>query len=361
MAEKLKDMFFTRESMNAFAGAVQESCPEFDKERFIELVFSEGFADLELMDRMSHTTRCLQRTLAGSFQEAVVALIGAAPHVKGFEAMCLPDYIAQFGMEHWDLSLRSLGKIGRHITGELAIRPFLDKDPEKVLPYLREWMEQDAVPLRRLASEGSRPRLPWAMALPRFKKDPRLILPILEKLKDDPSENVRRSVANHVNDISKDNPDIALELCSRWYGTSANVDKVVKHACRTLLKAGDSRALQIFGYSDPSGMRATNLILESDTITVGDDLRFTFKLEMKAEGKVRLEYAISYVKAQGKLSRKVFKLTENTFPAGTRNLRRKHSFADMSTRKHYPGIHHLGIILNGEEKAHVTFEVHRPS
>lgn len=361
MAERLKDMFFTRESMNAFAAAIRDSFPEFDRERFFELVFSEEFNDLELKDRMSHTTRCLNKTLPGSYSEAVEILIRAAPHVKGFEAMCLPDYLAQFGMQDWDLSLRALGRIGRNITGEMAIRPFLDKDPDKVLPYLWGWAEQEAVPLRRLASEGTRPRLPWAMALPRFKKDPSMIIPILEKLKDDPSEDVRRSVANHVNDISKDNPDIALDLCARWYGTSASVDKIVKHACRTLLKAGDSRALRIFGYSDPAGMRVRNLTLESDAIFIGDDVRFTFTLAIQVEGKVRVEYAISYVKAQGKLSRKVFKLTENFYPAGTRDFKRKHSFADMSTRKHHPGIHRLGIIVNGEEKAHASFEVHRQS
>ena len=359
MAERLKDMFFSRESMDAFAAAIQDSCSEFEKERFLELVFSDEFAALELKERMSHTTRCLHKTLPCTFPEAVEILARAAPHVKGFEAMCLPDFIAQYGLKDWDVSLKALGRIGRRITGELAIRPFLDKDPERVLPYLWEWTEQDAVPLRRLASEGSRPRLPWAMALPRFKKDPSMTLPILEKLKDDPSEDVRRSVANHVNDISKDNPDIALELCGRWYGQSANVDRIVKHACRTLLKAGDSRALQIFGYSDPAGMRVENLKLEAEAISIGDDLRFAFVLELQAEGKVRLEYAISYVKAQGKLSRKVFKLAECVYPAGPRNFKRKHSFADMSTRKHYPGIHYLAIIVNGEEKSQAAFEVHR--
>jgi 3-methyladenine DNA glycosylase AlkC len=362
MAERLKDMFLTRESMEAFAAAIQDSYPDFDKERFYELVFSGGFAELKLKDRMSHTTRCLQKTLPGSFPEAVEVLIRAVPHVAGFEAMCLPDFIAQFGFnDDWDLSLKALGRISRRITGELAIRPFLDKDPDRVLPYLWEWTDDEAPVLRRLASEGSRPRLPWAMALPRFKKNPGVILPILEKLKDDPSEDVRRSVANHVNDISKDNPDIALELCSRWYGKSANVDKIVKHACRTLLKAGDSRALQIFGYSDPAGIQVKNLTLETDAVFIGDDLRFVFALKLKAEGKVRLEYAISYVKSQGKLSRKVFKLAESSYPAGTRNFKRKHSFADMSTRKHFPGIHHLGIIVNGEEKAHASFEVHSQS
>ena len=359
MAERLKDMFFTQESMTAFADAIRKVYPEFDTGGFKERVFDESFEDKEVKDRMSHTTRCLQQFLPGSYSDTLEVLVGAAAHVKGFEAMCLPDYIAQFGLDEWDLSLDALGRIGRRITGELAIRPFLAKDPERVLPYLKSWSKDESRQLRRLASEGTRPRLPWAMSLPRFKKDPRMILPLLEKLKDDESEDVRRSVANHLNDISKDNPDIALEVCAAWYGQSDNTDRIVKHACRTLLKAGDKRALQIFGYSDPSTMRVENLRLEHGTIAIGDDLRVTYDLILEEGGKARLEYAVSYVKANGKQSRKVFKQTENEYAPGTYSFKRRHSFADMSTRRHYPGTHRVEIVVNGEEKASADFEVTR--
>jgi 3-methyladenine DNA glycosylase AlkC len=359
MAERLKDMFFTQESMTAFADAIRKVYPEFDTEGFKELVFDESFEDKEVKDRMSHTTRCLQQFLPESYPDALEVLVGAAPHVRSFEAMCLPDTIGQFGLDEWDLSLDALGHIGRRITGELAIRPFLDRDPEKVLPYLLSWSEDESPQLRRLVSEGTRPRLPWAMALPRFKKDPRMILPLLEKLKDDESEDVRRSVANHLNDISKDNPDIALEVCAGWYGQSENTDRILKHACRTLLKGGDKRALQIFGYSDPSTMRVENLRLEADTIAIGNELRFSYDLILEEGGKVRLEYAVCFVKARGRRSRKVFKQTENRYAPGTYSFKRRHSFADMSTRRHYPGTHRLEILVNGEEKAGTPFEITR--
>jgi 3-methyladenine DNA glycosylase AlkC len=234
-------MFFTQESMAAFAEAIRKVYPEFHIGRFKERVFDDSFEDKELKERMSHTTRCLKETLPESYAAALEVLVQAAPHVKGFEALCLPDYIGQFGLDDWDMSLEALGRIGRYITGELAIRPFLARDPERVLPYLTSWSEDEIPHLRRLASEGTRPRLPWAMALPRFKKDPRMNLPLLEKLKDDESEDVRRSVANHLNDISKDNPDIALEVCAMWYGQSQNTDRIVKHACRTLLNPVEGR------------------------------------------------------------------------------------------------------------------------
>ncbi len=241
MADNLKDRFFTRESMEAFAGVIQRYYPKFNPSRFLEMVLDETFSGLELKERMGHTTRCLQLTLPADYADALGVLVQAAPHVKGFEAMCLPDYIEQFGMNRWDLSLRALGEIGRNISGEFALRPFLKKDPQRVIPYLHTWTKDKALLLRRLASEGSRPRLPWAMALPAFKKDPTPILPILEILKDDESEDVRRSVANHLNDISKDNPEIALDVCGKWYGKAEHTDKIVKHACRTLLKAGDKK------------------------------------------------------------------------------------------------------------------------
>ncbi len=357
MAERLKDMFFTRSSMKTFAETIQRFYPEFDTEKFIRLVFDETFAVKELMDKMRHTTQCLKKTLPESYEEALAIIKKAAPYTKGFEALSLPDYVATFGMEDWDLSLPALYHFTKYSTSELAIRPFLAKDPEKVMTLMTDWAEDEDPKVRRFASEGCRPRLPWAMALPGFKKDPSLILPVLEKLKNDESEDVRRSVANNLNDISKDNPDVALEICERWHGLSKNTDKIVKHACRTMLKAGDKRALLIFGYSDPSTMCMKNFKLEKTKINIGENVRFSFDLAIKVKSKVRLEYAISYVKAKGQHSKKVFKITENDYAPGTIAISRKHSLADMSTRKHFPGKHHIAIIVNGVEMGRVSFEL----
>ncbi len=357
MPDRLKDVFFTRDSMAAFAGIIQRYFSEFNQTLFMKWVFDDTFAGLELKARMSHTTRCLRRALPDKYTDALEVLVQAAPHVKGFEAMCLPDTIEQFGMNDWDRSLKALGKIGRHITGEFALRPFLNKDPDRVIPYLYSWAKDKSPILRRLASEGTRPRLPWAAALPSFKKNPTPILPILEILKDDESEDVRRSVANHLNDISKDNPDIALEVCGQWYGKAEHTDKIVKHACRTLLKAGDKKALSIFGYGDPDQIKVHNMRLDAATFSIGSELSFAFDMFLKKSSKVRLEYAITYAKAKGKRTRKVFKVAEGVYPAGARSFKRKHSFADMSTRKHYAGAHTLSILANGEEKANSCFEV----
>jgi 3-methyladenine DNA glycosylase AlkC len=357
MAERLKDMFFTQSSMKTFAEIIQRFYSEFDTKKFIRLVFDDTFADKELKDKMRHTTQCLAKTLPEAYGEALAILKEATPHAKGFEALSLPDFVATYGMEDWDLSLPALYHFTKYSTSELAIRPFLVKDPQRVMALMTEWAEDENPKVRRFASEGCRPRLPWAMALPKFKKDPSPILPVLEKLKNDESEDVRRSVANNLNDISKDNPEVVLEICKRWHGQSKNTDKIVKHACRTMLKAGDKRALLIFGYSDPSTMDVENYKFEKIKLKIGENVRFSFDLTLKKKSRVRLEYAIFYVKAKGQLSKKVFKITENDYAPGTTTISRKHSLADMSTRKHYPGIHHLSIIVNGVEMAKASFEL----
>lgn len=357
MAERLKNMFFTQSSANAFAKIIQRFYPAFDEKKFMQLVFDETFEHKELLDKMHHTTQCLKKTLPESYEEALPILQKAAPHIKGFEALTLPDYVASYGLEDLDLSLSALYHFTKYSTSELAIRPFLAKEPEKVMALMYEWAEDENPKVRRFASEGCRPRLPWAMALPGFKKDPSLILPVLEKLKNDESEDVRRSVANNLNDISKDNPDVTLAICKRWHGQSENTDKIVKHACRTLLKAGDQRALLIFGYSDPSTMSLQNFKLANTKIRIGEDVHFSFDLVLKEKSRVRLEYAISYVKARGQLAKKVFKITENDYNPGIITISKKHSLADMSTRKHFPGIHHIAILVNGKEMAQAPFEL----
>ncbi|UCE41388.1 MAG: hypothetical protein JSV17_18485 [Candidatus Aminicenantes bacterium] len=357
MAERLKDMFFTRESIDKFADTIKLHYSDFEKSEFLKHMFDESFEAKELLDKMKHTTKCLFDTLPKPYKKALDILIKAAPDVKGFEAMALPDFVATYGMDDWDLSLPALRHFTQYYSSELAIRPFLAKDPEKGMTTMAAWAEDKNPKVRRLASEGCRPRLPWAMALPKFKKDPSLVLPILEKLKDDVSEDVRRSVANNLNDISKDNPKLALGICENWYGQSEKVDKIVKHACRTLLKAGDKRALAIFGYSDPDLISVENLSLDKEALNIGDVLTFSFDIIVTKKSKVRLEYAVYFVKAKDKLSKKVFKITEKDYESGSFSIARKQSFIEQTTRKHYPGIHQISIIVNGEEKAKASFEL----
>jgi len=359
MAEKLKDKFFTEKSIDEFANTIKKFYTKFNKKKFVELIYDDEWAQKELMERMRHTTRCLRETLPDDYSKALDVLLEAAPLVKGCEAITLPDYVEQYGMQNWEESLPALGFFTKYSSSEFAIRPYLDQQPERVMEVMSGWAEDEDDKVRRFASEGCRPRLPWATALPKFKGDPSPILPVLEKLKNDESEFVRRSVANNLNDISKDHPDTALEICERWYGDSKETDWIVKHACRTLLKGGNKRALKLFGYHDPSTMQVVDLTLDEQTVAIGSDLHFAFSLLVEGDEarKIRLEYGIDFVKSSGKRSRKVFKITENDYEPGTHAFKRKQTFMDMSTRKHFAGTHSVAIIVNGEEKASASFEV----
>jgi len=361
MAERLKDTFFTEASINALAEAIAKCYPPFEKKTFVRSVLDQEFRQLELKQMMRHTTERLRPMLPKSFRRAVKVLMEAAPNVTGFEAMCLPDFVELYGLDDWDLSMQALALFTKYSSSEFAIRPFIKRDARRAMAFMGKLAEDDDPKVRRFASEGCRPRLPWAMALPQFKRDPSPILPILEKLNDDDSEFVRRSVANNLNDISKDHPEWVLSTCEQWHGRSERTDWIIKHACRTMLKAGERRAMLLFGFGDPNRINVAELRLGKKTLKIGNKLGFSFQIRVTTKKKcqVRLEYAVFFAKAQGKVSKKVFKITENTYTPGEHSFTRRHSFADMSTRKHHPGKHDIAIIVNGVEKARATLRLVR--
>lgn len=359
MAEPLRNLFFTPESIQHMARVFQQSYARFDTARFLALVFDDRWASLELKERMHHTARALHATLPENYAEALAILRPVAPQITGFDALTIPDYVELFGQNDWELSMESFGYFTQYASCEFAVRPFLHKDPEHAMKWVLRWACSRDPNVRRLASEGTRPRLPWAMALPRFRKDPTLILPVLELLKNDESEMVRRSVANNLNDISKDHPELVLELAGKWRGQSAEVDAVLKHALRGLLKAGNPRAMALFGFDHAAGVRASNLRIEPASPRIGEYFTFTFALDVDGDGatKVRLEYRVEYVKSRGKPSRKVFQIGERTWPHGRHTLRKRHTLQDQSTRKHYPGVHTLTVVVNGQEQVAASFDV----
>ena len=363
MAKRLKDRFFTEDSVREFAEVLKRHYPELDDEELVRLLTEDSFKELELMAMGRRATECLAGLLPKSYKKSVKILTKAAPEVKGFESFCLPTFVETRGLEDWETSMPAMRVFTQYSSSEFSIRPFLLQDPERAIAYLLELADDEHPNVRRFASEGCRPRLPWAVALPEFKKDPAPILPILEKLKDDDSEFVRTSVANNLNDISKDHPDVVLDICERWQGDSKNTDWIIKRACRTMLKAGNTRAMRLFGFGDPKSMEVTGLELAASTVPIGGDTRFSFTLVMKTKKpcKVRLEYSIGYVKKTGKVSKKVFQIREDTYAPGKHEISRKLSFADRSTRKHYPGAHLLSIVVNGVVKAETEVMVREAS
>ncbi len=359
MPTKLKDLYFSDVFIEALVRGTRDVFSEFDENKFTRLVYDEAWPERELKDKMRHVTRCLHATLPAFYPAALDILAKVGPLFTGFDAMVFPDYVECYGLDHWELSLPALALFTRLCSSEFAVRPFLQQDPVRGMAQMLAWAGDDNEHVRRLASEGCRPRLPWAMALPAFKKDPGLILPVLEKLKADKSEYVRRSVANNLNDISKDHPELVLDICERWYGRSPETDGIVKHACRGMLKAGNERALALFGFGESQDIGITGLSLNNERPAVGETVQFTFELHVNTGTacRVRLEYKVYYQKAAGRLSPKVFQIKEDTFEPGCYVISRKHSFEDRSIRRHYPGQHDLVIVVNGVEMAKVSLQL----
>ncbi len=255
--------------------------------------------------------------------------------------------------------MKAIELFTQYSTGEFAVRPFFLRYESQMTQQMLQWSTHENYHVRRLSSEGSRPRLPWGVALKKFKLDPSPIFPILENLKNDESEYVRKSVANNLNDILKDNPDIVLQTCKRWQGASKNTDWIVKHGLRTLLKKGDARALDIIGVNQNLKISIANFTIDHE-VKIGQDLHFSFELisrESKAT-EVRMEYIVEYLKANGSHSPKTFKISERQLdPKESILIERKQSFLERTTRKHYPGIHALSIVINGNQMTRKEFTV----
>ena len=352
---------------NRFADTVKRAIPDFDKEGFMLKVLGDDFAAKEWKDRMKHTTRVFHDFLSADFPEAAKLIEKVINQLRndsiGEDSLAyifFPDYVETYGLEDYNEAVQALEFITQFISCEFAVRPFILKYGNRMIDQMVIWSTHESARVRRLSSEGSRPRLPWAMALPVLKKDPSSILPILENLKKDPSESVRRSVANSINDIAKDNPDVVIALASNWKGVSPETDAIIKHGCRTLLKQGHTEILKQYG------LDAENIIVEdfevlTPDVKIGDSVEFSFSItnRNKESRTIRLEYGIYYMKSKGHLAKKVFKISEKVFGAGAiATISRKQSFRLITTRKFYTGEHQVSIIVNGEEKGIQSFTIH---
>ena len=361
MSELLKHRY-SEAYVQRLAEGVTMVWPKFDRAGYRRAVLGDGWSTLELKQRMRRLSAMLHRFLPLKYPEQLAVLEKVAPSFGGLEGMLFPDFVEQFGLEHFGPSVRALELFTQHSSSEFAVRPYLVRYGERMLEAMRRWTGHPSEHVRRLASEGSRPRLPWAMALPGFKRDPSPTIPILQALKADSSEYVRRSVANHLNDIAKDHPEVVLKLARNWLGQNRATDALLKHACRTLLKRGEPRALALFGYGRPASVVVKALSRSAATLLVGEDLHFSFVVQHRKRQPLalRLEYGVDFVKANGKTSRKIFQITEGLFaPNQSRRFERKHRFRDFTTRRHYAGHHRLVILVNGQTFAETSVRLLR--
>lgn len=361
MSGLFKDRF-NYDSLLKLATEIQAVYNCFPIEEFLNSVMDKSWDSLEFKQRVNQISKNLGKYLPSDYKTAIdiidKTIINYPICLDGFVSFFL-GYVELFGQddENWDISMDALARYTPYASAEFAVRSFILNNENRMMNQMSIWAKHDNEHVRRLASEGCRPALPWGQALPNFKKDPSPVIAILEQLKDDPSPYVRKSVANNLNDISKTHPVLVENLAKEWYGKSVNTDWIVKHACRTLLKNGNKVALGIFGFADSNDIEVDCFSLSNDSIAIGDNLTFSFEIKAKKSLKIRLEYGIDYVKANGKRNRKIFQISEFVFKEKDKLYKKTHSFKDTSTRKHYAGIHTITLIVNGAERQSLDFKL----
>lgn len=362
MAGLFKDRY-NHESIYKLALEIRAVYDGFPVDEFVNSTINKEWDSLEFKQRVMQIGVNLGKYLPADYKMAIhiidQVIINYNICLDGF-VVFFPAFVELYGQgkENWDVSMAALARYTPYASAEFAVRSFIIIDEERMMAQMAAWARHDNEHVRRLASEGCRPRLPWGQALQSFLKDPSPVLSILEQLKADPSPYVRKSVANNLNDISKTHPDLVVKIARDWYGKDENTDWIVKHGCRTLLKKGNRDALGIFGFADAACVKVGGFSLGAASISIGEQMTFFFEIEAKKATRVRLEYGIDYMKASGRQNRKIFQISELTFKEdGRKSYTKTHSFADSSTRRHYPGVHSLTLIVNGTEQGTLDFEV----
>ncbi|MBI5645637.1 MAG: DNA alkylation repair protein [Ignavibacteriae bacterium] len=359
MPEPLKNQFGFSVA-ERIASAVTAVHPDFDRRAFLEDV-RHGYDALELMPRARHIADALRRHLPRDYPTALRHLLAAvaggsvpAAHegaLTGFVYLPVTLFIGAYGLEHFSESMDAQRTITKLFSAEFSIRPYLERYPEESLALLRRWATDPDPRVRRLVSEGTRPRLPWAPRLKEFQRDPAPVLALLELLKDDPDLVVRRSVANNLNDIGKDHPDVLVETARRWMrGADQNREWIVRHALRSAIKRGDTDALALLGFGTGDALVVRHPRISPKRLRLGDEVIFSAEVHNTSHAavEVAVDFRIHYVKANGRTNPKVFKLTRLSLePDAVSRISKRLLIIDLSTRRHYAGRHSIDLLLNG--------------
>ncbi|NNF53478.1 MAG: DNA alkylation repair protein [Acidimicrobiales bacterium] len=369
MAEPLKNQF----GPDIPARIAADICavhPSFPAESFIAQSL-DGFEALELMDRSKQIAKSLADYLPANREEALrilIASLGPASSstenggMAGFYYMPHAHFVASEGLEHFELAMEANYQITKRFTAEFSVRPYLEHHMPATLELFRRWATDPSEHVRRLVSEGSRPRLPWAGRLKNFQEDPSPVIELLTLLKDDPSEYVRRSVANNLNDIAKDHPDVVIELAQQWWEDGSDARRrMIRHGLRTLVKQADPAALAVMGFSPNAGAILADVSIEPASAAIGSSVRITAQISNPTDFEVGVlvDFRIHFMKANGVTSAKVFKGAERLVAAGGEiTVSKSISLKQHTTRTHYTGAHSVEVILNGVHHPGGAFEVH---
>jgi len=373
MAEPLKNLFNAK-LINLMGDHLQRAYPEFDRTVFVDTA-TAGLDPLELKARAAHIQAALDPLLPSDFRDACKVMCASlSPKVdedwlaedietmgiSGWAIMPMSEIVAARGLHDFDHAMDVLAEMTKRFTAEFAVRPFFIEDPTRAIEIAKSWAANDNYHVRRLASEGSRPRLPWGLRLQDFVTDPTPLIPLLTSLRDDPSEYVRRSVANSLNDIAKDHPDLFAGLAKDWLQDApSNRVRLVKHACRSLVKDGHAATLSALGYGPPD-LDVAPIKIETPQVDMGGALTFSVSLTSRSKTiqPLIIDYVIHHLKANGATSPKTFKWKQQELaPGKTLTLKKPHAIKPITTRVYYAGAHAVEVQVNGVSFGSTAFEL----
>jgi 3-methyladenine DNA glycosylase AlkC len=373
MPEPFKN-FYSLDLIQQMGGHLARVESGFDVDGFIRLA-AENLEQNELKQRAAQIRVALNQFLPDDFGSAVEIMLASlhpddnvdlssvgmdADGVRGWAVMPMSELVGLRCQENFDLAMQAQHALTKRFSSEFGIRYSILADPERAMETILGWTRDENYHVRRLASEGSRPRLPWAMQLPMFMSDPGPVLPVLEALKDDESAYVRRSVANNVNDIAKDNPDIAGQLARNWMqGADKTRQKTVRHACRTLIKQGHPGALEALGFGEAE-VEVAPLRVTTPKVAFGNALEFETVLVSTASKPQNLviDYVVHFLKANGRTAPKTFKLkTAKVKPGERLVIKRRHAIRPITTRRYYNGEQAVEVQINGKPMGITAFEL----
>lgn len=350
-----------RKAVERIAAAFASVDGEFDSERFVRAA-TRGLVELELKARIAHVAAALHGMLDRDFAEMAPVLVAAAEagDLRGWTAWPVVGVVEAHGTESPGDAFLAMAALTGRCSCEFAIRPLIETVPVETFAVLDRWVQHPDPAVRRLVSEGTRPRLPWGLRLRALQRDPRPVLALLDCLHDDPDEIVRRSVANHLNDIAKDHPDVAIEVARRWHAIAApTTPALLRRALRTLVKQGDHDALSLLGYDPDVRVEVDRPFVDGDA-RLGSGFSISVAVTSLETSSVDIEvdYVLHRATVAGKQSAKVWKLGRRTLqPGSTATLTKRHSLARTTVRTWHPGDYLLEIQVNGTIRTSTTVRV----
>ncbi len=367
----LKDQLFNRDRVEYLASLFHHADCQFERTAFVRATM-KGLTDLELKQRIVHIASTLEKFVADDYKLAAKQIVDMLPppldptktddDFGDFIFAPLGEFVVRNGLEkrHLKLSLRTLKALTQRFSMEDAIRAFINRYPAETMSELQKWACDSHYHVRRLASEGTRPLLPWSK---RLEIETTAAMPILDQLHSDPTRLVTRSVANHLNDIAKSDPATVLAALNRWKRQGDQAEEELrwmsKHALRTLVKQGNPKALKLLGFRANPAIEVSEFSMARKAVKPGEAIEFAFVLQAQRDEALMIDYVIDFVKANGKRSSKVHKLKQVEVSRGsTTELQKRHVLrANATTYTLYPGTHHVTLQINGKAFGRESFEL----